>query len=212
MIAAPLVVLALLVAADRIAATAAEHTIATRTEGYGFTSPPAVRVEGFPFLTQLLTGRLDRVDFSGGRLRLGLVTAADVNAVATGIVLGSHGDVISRLTGTGLIPFAGVDRLAQAARVPGARISAGGPHLLKVQVTFGFITATGTAALAVSGPAALQVRLVSADGVPSFLVERIRTFTIHLSALPPGVALHSVRVVPQGVVITVAGHGVPVPG
>jgi DUF2993 family protein len=214
----PLVVLALLVAADRVAAAAAERTIATRTERYGFIGKPAVRVEGFPFLTQLRAGRLDRVDISGGRLRLGLataggaVTAENVSAVAAGITLGQRGDVISRLTGSGLIPFAAVDRLAQAARIPGARVSAAGPHLLRVQASFGFITAAGTASVAVSGPSTLRVRLVSAPGVPSFLIDRIRAFTIQLPALPLGVALRSVRVVPVGVVITVTGHDVPVPG
>lgn len=209
---------ALLVAADRVAAAATERTIATRTERYGFTGQPIVRVEGFPFLTQLLAGRLDRVDISGGRLRLGLaaagsaVTAENVSAVAAGITLGKHGDVISRLTGSGLIPFAAVDRLAQAARVPGARVSAAGPHLLRVQASFGFFTAAGTASVAVSGPSTLQVRLVSAPGVPSFLIDRIRAFTISLPALPAGVVLRGVRVVRQGVVMMVTGHDVPVPG
>jgi DUF2993 family protein len=213
-----MLVLVLLVAADRVAAAATERTIADRTERYGFIGQPGVRVEGFPFLTQLLAGRLNRVDISGGRLQLGLatagsaVTAENLSAVAAGITLGKRADVISRLTGSGLIPFGAVDRLAQAARIPSARVSAAGPHLLRVQASFGFISASGTASVTVSGPTTLQVRLVSAPGVPSFLIDRIRAFAIHLPALPLGVALHSVRVVRQGVVITVAGHGVPVPG
>jgi hypothetical protein len=209
----PLTLIALLVAADRIAAASAEHTIAARTERYGFTGPPDVTVEGFPFLTQLLAGRLDRVDITHGRLRLGLVTA-NVTAVATGITLGGRGgDVISRLTGSGLIAFPGVDRLAQAAHIPGARVSAAGPHLLKVQVHLAFITATATASVAVAGPSALRVRLISAPGIPSFLLARIRAVTIQLPLpLPLGLALSGVRVVRQGVIIAVNGRNVPLPG
>lgn len=208
--AALLVLLGLLVAADRITAAKTEATIASRVQRYGLTGQPDVTVEGFPFLTQLLGGHLDGVVITGGRLRLGTVTAA-AQVQADGITLGGRDYVIARLTGTGLIPFSGVDQLMRGAGVPGAKVSAAGPRLLRVQVTVSFFTATATASIAAQPPASLAVRLVSAPGIPSFLLDRFRSFTIGLPQLPAGVTVRGVRVVRQGVVIAVTGHGVHVP-
>jgi hypothetical protein len=211
-ICVPLALILLLLAADRIAAANAENTIATRTQRYGFVSKPAVTVEGFPFLTQLMNGRLDGFVISAGRLRLGPVTA-NVQGRATGVTLGGKdGDVITQLNGTGLIPFAGVNQLVRASGVPGAQVSAAGPRLLRLRVSLGIITVTGTASIALDGSGGLTVHLISAPGVPAFLIKRIRTFTIHLPRLPLDLALRSVRVGRQGVIIAVGGHNVRVSG
>jgi hypothetical protein len=206
------VVLLLLVTADRITAAHAENTIAARAERYGFIGKPAVTVEGFPFLTQLMSGRLDRVVISSGRMRLGPVVA-NVDAQATGIALGDKGDdVVTRLSGTGLIAFSGIDQLTRAAGIPGAAISAAGPHLLTVRVRFPFITATATASVVAEPPAGLRIQLISAPGVPSFLLQHIRALTIHLPGLPPGMTVRGVRVVRQGVIVAVSGRNIRLRG
>ena len=84
---AALVLLALLVAADRVGAAVAERVLAEELQrSGGFASRPDVEVRGVPFLTQVLAGRYDRVD----------VVARDVDA---GEVAGTPVQV-SRLSAT----------------------------------------------------------------------------------------------------------------
>lgn len=208
-IVAPLVVAGLLLAADRIAAAQAESTIAGRLEHYGFAATPGVTVDGFPFLTQLLAGRLDKVDVTSGRLRLGPVTAS-VHGTATGIRLGSgrSGGTISRVSGSALIAYSAIDRLAAASGVPGAQLSGAGPGLLRVRLNVSFFTITAVASVAPAGPSALRLRLVSASAIPSFILQHIRTFTIRLPGLPLGLVLRGVTVARHGVIAAVAGQDV----
>ena len=84
---AALVLLVLLVAADRVGAAVAERVLAEELQrSGGFASRPDVEVRGVPFLTQVLAGRYDRVD----------VVARDVDA---GEVAGTPVQV-SRLSAT----------------------------------------------------------------------------------------------------------------
>ena len=82
-----LVLLLLLVAADRVAAAVAERVLADELQrSGGFSSRPEVDVRGVPFLTQALEGRYDRID----------VVARDVDA---GEVAGTQ-VVVPRLSAT----------------------------------------------------------------------------------------------------------------
>ncbi|TML33547.1 MAG: DUF2993 domain-containing protein, partial [Actinobacteria bacterium] len=92
----------LLVASDRIAAYAAERTIATQAKkelaAREITTPtePKVSVGGFPFLTQVAKGRYDRITIhldhpssQGVTLDVLDVTATGVNASTSAIVNGT---------------------------------------------------------------------------------------------------------------------------
>lgn len=67
-----LVLLGLVVAADRLAIGQAESIVARNLRTHaGFAAEPAVTIHGFPFLTQLARNRFDRVDVDGRGMAAG---------------------------------------------------------------------------------------------------------------------------------------------
>lgn len=67
-----LVVLALLIAADRVADAVAEHEAATLLQrSQNLTHRPDVSITGFPFLTQLASGDFDEIDVRADGLTVG---------------------------------------------------------------------------------------------------------------------------------------------
>src|SRR3954452_1263679 len=111
-----LVILGLLVVADRVALAAAEHVVAGRIQtDQGLSQRPDVTIHGFPFLTQALSGRYDQVtvhvkglrdrtvpvqkltvDLRGVHVPLGAVTSGHLSRVpvdhATATILLSYAD------------------------------------------------------------------------------------------------------------------------
>jgi hypothetical protein len=201
--------LAVLASLDRVAAAYAENRIANQIQGYGFPSKPAVTVEGFPFLTQVITGHLDGVHISSDGLRAGPVTAS-IDAQATRITLspGYHGGVISRVTGTGLIAFSSIASLADSVGAPGLKISAAGPHSVKLRADLDVISATATARVIRTGADKFKIHIVSAGGIPPSVLGPVRNLTVQIPTLPLGLRVHGLHVTTKGVVIEVTGSNV----
>ena len=89
-----LVLVALLVVADRVAAAAAEHDVAKRIAAdQNLDRDPDVSIRGFPFLTQLFGGRYDDVDVTVHGLHAGELTIARLTAHLAGAHV-SFGDVV----------------------------------------------------------------------------------------------------------------------
>jgi LmeA-like phospholipid-binding len=204
-----LAIAAILVGLDRAAAAYAENRIASQIQSYGFPSKPSVTVEGLPFLTQIISRHLDGVHISANGLRAGPVTAS-IEADATGITLNSgyNGGVIAHVTGTGLIAFSSLTRLANSAGVPGVKISAAGPHSVKLSANLDVVSATAIARVKRTGPDRFKIHIVSTGGIPLSLIAPIRTLTVHLPTLPLGLTVQSLRVTQQGVVIHITGSNI----
>lgn len=83
------VLLALLVAADRIGAAVASGVVADklRTSG-GLSAKPSVSIKGFPFLTQAIAGRYDRIEVSATGLSRGGVRLARLDVTVKGSRIG----------------------------------------------------------------------------------------------------------------------------
>ena len=124
-----LVILGLLFGLDRAAAAYTADRIATKLQAEGFPVKPNVSVEGFPFLTQLISRHLDGVEVTAPRFPVGPVTAS-IDVQATNITLdsGYQSGTIAQVTGTGLITFASLAKLPALAAVPGLKISSAGSH------------------------------------------------------------------------------------
>jgi LmeA-like phospholipid-binding len=76
-----LVVVALAVAADFGAATAAEYTVAKQMrQQLGLADDPSVRINGFPFLTQALAGQYHAIDVRASGLSVDPLHDLDVEA------------------------------------------------------------------------------------------------------------------------------------
>jgi hypothetical protein len=201
-----LVLLALLAGVDRLAAVYAANQIATRIQKYGFPVKPGVTVEGFPFLTQVITRHLVGVDISAPNFPVGPVTAS-MQVHATGIALdsGYESGTIAHVTGTGLITFSSLSRLAGVQGAPGLKISRAGSHKLKLTANLQVLTATAVARVKKTGRDKFSIHVVSAAGIPASLLGPIRHLVVRIPKLPQGLAVQTVGVTVQGVVVQVAG-------
>lgn len=80
------VLLALLLAADRAGAALASRAIAAEVQSATrLPGEPDVEVAGFPFLTQALAGRYDRVELTARDVPAGELTLDRLDATLTGV-------------------------------------------------------------------------------------------------------------------------------
>ncbi|BCB85497.1 LmeA family phospholipid-binding protein [Phytohabitans suffuscus] len=173
----------LLVVADRVAASVAERTIsdeiAKELVAQDITSaPPEVGVGGFPFLTQVLSGRYESIKISlrdlegnvegeGVRVPRLDVDARDVSAPLEAIRSG-QGDVVAQtLDGTATISYTSIVALMDQ---PGLRLSErDGKLLVNLPREFGGqrIDLSGTADLTVAnGRVQIRFQDLQAEGLP----------------------------------------------
>ena len=204
-----LVIVGLLFGLDRAAAAYTANRIATTLQNEGFPVRPNVSVEGFPFLTQLISRHLQGVEVTAPRYPIGSVTAS-IHVHAQDITLdsGYQSGTIAQVTGTGLVPFASLARMPGLAAVPGLLISGDGPHMVKLSANLGVFAASAIARVTQTAGNELSLRIVSSSGVPAALLAPIRDLILRIPALPLGLTVQSVRVSPRGVVIGVAGSDV----
>jgi hypothetical protein len=205
-----LALLALLFGLDRAAAAYAANRIATQIQGHGFPVKPSVSVEGFPFLTQLITRQLDSVEITAPKFPVGAATAS-IKVHATGIALNSgyNSGTIAQVTGTGLIAFSSLPSLAGLSNVPGLKISRAGPRTVQLSLNLGIVSASAIARVEKTGQNEFSIQIISSSGIPPSLLDPIRHVTVPIPNLPLGLAVESVTVTGQGVLVHVAGSNVP---
>jgi hypothetical protein len=224
------VLVALLVVADRVAAWAAQRTLAERvaeelSAHQVGSSQPEVSIGGFPFLTQVASGRYERVvlrlrDVGSEQLRLPLVelTATGVTASARAIIERQGAVEADRVTGTATVGYAQVRALIGRddlqLRGEDGRIALRLPvELLGVPVTL-----VGVAGAEMAGNV-IQVRVrefgIESGGLPEGafpLVDQIArelSVDVALPPLPYGLSVDSVFAGPTGLVVSVSAAEVP---
>jgi hypothetical protein len=204
-----LAILGLLFGLDRAAATITADRIAAKLQTEGFPVEPSVTVEGFPFLTQLISKHLDGVQVIAPQFPVGSVTASiDVHATDITLDSGYQSGTIGHINGTGLITFASLAKVPALAAVPGLKVSAAGPHMVKLSANLAILAASAIARVNLVSPHEIALSLASASGVPAALLDPIRHLIVQMPALPLGLTVQSVTVNPQGVVIRVSGSNV----
>jgi hypothetical protein len=215
------VVVALLVGADFAARAVAENVAATQFQKQGnLSTKPDVTIEGFPFLTQVISKDISDVHVGISNLQEGPVTFTSINAVATGIRLHSYAfqsGTIGHISGTALIDFSSLSNTLTSefggfgALLNGAGLdlTAAGPN--EVKASLNLIVTTGSATWRITRAASnqLNINLVSSNGLPSALTGEIQNKTIMIPALPLGLTLDSLSVTPAGIVGNISGSNVP---
>ena len=201
------VIVGLLVVADRVAVASADHVVATRIQtDQGLAQRPHVSIHGFPFLTQAIGGRYDdvtltlhdlreghvpvhtlTVDLRGVHVPLGAVTSQHLTRVpvdrATASVLLSYGD----LNGY----FSGQQRLLQFSEGAGGQI----------EVTLS--TSVAGRRASVSGSGRIDVR--GSDLV--LAVGHGIDVTIPLGGLPFRIALVGAKATKAGILVQATASG-----
>jgi ABC-type lipoprotein release transport system permease subunit len=201
------VLLGLLVVADRVAVAYADNQFATQIQKQGFSSKPHVTIEGFPFLTQLAGRRFNDVQITANNEQAGPVTIDNITAAMRGIQLNSNynSGTVSSIDGTGLITFAS---LAHASPVPIAKITM--INSTEARLTVNLVVFTGSAVAQVTkvGTNKINIRVVSAGGIPASALGGLSNFTITIPQLPMGLTLQSVSVTAQGILVHITGQNV----
>jgi len=211
------VLLALLIAADRISLVVAEGVAADSIKSsQHLDSTPSVSAKGFPFLTQLISGNYDEIDVkahgltvdpSGRQLRVDVVTV-----VLHGVHV-SHGYSVlqaDRADATALI------RYTDLSRTLGTSITYAGSGRVRASagVTVGGVTLRGSVSarpdLTSSSTLSFADPQVSAAGisVPTALTNTLSSIfqpTISLAALPFGLTFTAITATAAGVVAHLRG-------
>jgi hypothetical protein len=216
-----LVIVAVLVGLDFGARAVAQNVMADKIQQQGnLPSKPSVRIEGFPFLTQLAARKFSHVTISAANVPADPVTISTIHAAGTGIQVNSYAfssGTIGNLSGTALISFGSLASTLTTQIGPlGSLLHGAGLNLIyagpgKVRANLNLVVTSGSAVWRVTrvGGNTLNIHLVSSNGLPSALLGSIQNLNIQIPKLPLGLKIDGVSVTPSGVVGDVSGHDVP---
>ncbi len=214
----------LLVGADRVALLIAERQAATEVQNsQGLSEKPSVSISGFPFLTQFLGGRFERVTAhiaglmvgeQGRSLRIGRLDA-QLNRVHTSRDFSTA--VADTATAQAVIAY------ADLSKTLGVQVSYGGGSGIhsRVKATES-VTVAGqqfggsvSAEVTVSGSNILKFESphfeVGGADVPPAVTDALSAVfsaPLPLTGLPAGLAISSVTASPTGITIALAGNHV----
>jgi hypothetical protein len=213
-----IVLVVVLVVADFAAKAFAESQVANQIQKQAGTSKkPSVSIQGFPFLTQVITRDVHAMNISWTDLNEGPVTFKTINAVLNGVHINSsfNGATVSQLTGTANISFGELSSALASQVGPlgslggaGLTLSAAGPN--EVKASLDLVIASGSATWRISRLSGnrLSAQLVASNGLPSGLLGSVQDITVPLSGLPLHLQIQNVSVTPNGVVGTLTGQNV----
>ncbi len=210
-----IVLLGLLIAADFAARSVAQDKFASEIQNHGFPKKPDVSIQGFPFLTQLVSRDIQQVNIRSANVPEGPVTIKSMNFVLNGLHLNSgySGGTVDTLTGSVFITFPELaNALTSQAGALGSLVGRAGLTLtaassdeVKASINLVLITASATWRITAVDGNKIHAQLVSSSGLPSSLLSSVSNITLHLPALPLSVSLQSVSVTPDGVTGHLAG-------
>lgn len=219
-IIALLVLIVVLVAADRLAAFYVQGRIASQIQDQGFSSKPSVSIKGFPFLTQLIGRHFQDIQISSRKVKAGPVEIQDINAELSDVHLNSgfSGGMVSHLSGAGVIPFgslsnaigslAGGGQLGQLVGAAGLTLKPAGSHKVKASINLLISGSATWRIIRVSGTE-IRVHLVSSSGgIPGALLSSIRNISVPIPKLPLGMKIQGVTVTTAGISVRVSGSQV----
>jgi hypothetical protein len=212
-----IVLIALLVAADFAARAFAENKAASEIQQQGFPKKPSVDIEGFPFLTQVASHEFHDIQISSSNVTEGPLDISSIDASLKNVHINGafSGGTIGTLYGTASITFTALANamtsqagsLGQLANA-GLTFSAAGPN--EVKASLNVLVFSGTAVWRVTRTAgnAINIRLVSAGGLPSSLLSPVSDITLNLPKLPLGLTIQSISVNSSGLVGVLTGQNV----
>ncbi|WP_229401057.1 LmeA family phospholipid-binding protein [Micromonospora okii] len=226
----------LLVIGDRVATGVAERAIADQVSKEiakqdAQSSPPEVEVAGFPFLTQVLDGKYERISIRltdvRGSVRGDALTLPTLDVDARNVrasletLRTQQGDVTAEtVDGTGTVTY---DSLAKLLDRPGLTLGERDGQLVvtaPVDILGQKLTVTGTAEVSVGQENQVSLRFndLDAEGLPNIPLARTLlnnyakgiSIDVPLPELPFQLALREVKPLPQGLAVTAAAKDVPI--
>ena len=204
------------VVADRVAVSAAQDAAVRelRANVAGVTGTPEVAISGFPFLTQLLGGKLTDVTAHADGLTIDGVGVTDVNVDAVGV--STHVPyTIYRAVLTGALSAGALQQLLATKAGVDLKLSINGDQLLAATQVLGLDVTAALVPRAENGKIRLDAATVTfgklavdVSALPGRLGTQLKNLLVPIDGLPAGFALSGVVVRDGGVRITVTGRDV----
>ncbi|MDS1271912.1 DUF2993 domain-containing protein [Lipingzhangella sp. LS1_29] len=219
-----LVLLALVVAADRGLHYATENEVGNQVaRQYPMTAEPDVTIGGFPFLTQVIAGTYSEVNVVTGaftynevQLERVDVTLTDVEAPLSDLLSGEPDIVAEEAEGTILVPYS---ELQQRIQREGMTIEQeGGTPRITGDFAHGGISVSVQSDLELAveeSTISVSPRNIEVSGdvpIDVDLVEDSLAFELPLGELPFGLRVTDIQTEPNGLEVTAEGEDVPVAG
>lgn len=224
LLVALVLLLAVLVVGDRVAASVTEGVVAERLqESGGLTAVPDVEIGGFPFLTQALAGRYDDVVVRASDVQVDQLVITDFTATAQGLQIplsdalsGSVSQVpveelrsIARLSYADLSQRSGERRLT-VGPADGGRVRVAG----ELDILGATLSASAVSRLSLDGSdvvvtgESFDVGNELADAVVTAAVGDRLDLRVPIGPLPYGLQLTGVEAGTDGVVVSSAASDV----
>jgi hypothetical protein len=212
-----IVLVGLLVGADFAARAYAENRVASQIQHQGFPRRPSVTIDGFPFLTQLVSRHFGEVQISSADFPEGPLLIQSLKATLNGVHVhsGYNGATVDQLTATIDVTFAALANAmtseagASALGNLGLNLSAAGSDEVKSTLNLEIASETVVWRVTPVDGDKISLQMVSDSGViPSSLLKSIGTITIPLPPLPLGLSLQSISVTPAGATGTATAQNV----
>lgn len=228
-----LLLIGLVVGADRVGAYAAERTVAEKVsqevDKLGVSSSePDVTIGGFPFLTQVVDGKYEEItirlrDVSANGVTVPTldIHATGVNATVSTLMSGDGPITADQVAGTATVGYDSVRALINQRGLTLAE--EGGKLRMNLPVTAGGQSFTAVAladVTVVGGVVRLNVTSIRAEGVtlPPLGQRLLDGYKSGLSAeikLPPlpfGLQINGVQAKPEGLAVSASAASVPLSG
>jgi hypothetical protein len=201
----------LVVVGDRVAASAAERRITESvTHELRGASGVSTQIHGVPVLTQVAHGALDHVTVTAAGVPASGVQLRDVVVDLYGVTTSSPRSA-QRVTAQALVPTSALQAKVGdgwTVKTDGDGLVASSSGLLGLTARVLPTVRDGRLAVDIDWVTVLGVR-VDGSSVPQAVTDRLGALVASVGALPLGLALDQVSVVPDGVQITAVGTDVP---
>jgi hypothetical protein len=206
------------VVADRLAVRAAEEAAVRQVETYveGMVGEPQVEIHGFPFLTQVLAGSLDRVTARADGLMVEGVQLTDVDVVARGVGTDEPYTVDDAVL-TATLSVAAAQELLTSHTDLDVELAAESGGLVARTTVLGVELTAGLEPRAEDGGIRVDVstlRLgpaeIDVEDLPRALEDRLTDITIPIEGLPAGIGLTGVEMRDGAIRLTATGTDVVV--
>ena len=217
-IIALVILVGLLVAADRIGAAVAESTLASQIQkDQKLSQKPGVSIGGFPFLTQVISRNFSHVTVDIRGLVASGVPISDIHADLSGVHVSSgyNSATVDNLTATAILNYSDLSKAIsnQVENIGTVTVSQGSDGQLKA--TYSLLGATVSAQVAASLQAGNTIELKSAGVDAGGLGSLVQAVTptgfdvkIPLGTLPFGMQLKSLVLTSNAADIIATGHNV----
>ena len=212
------VLVGLLVGADRVAAAVAESTLASKIQSsQKLSQKPSVSIDGFPFLTQVIARHFGHATIDIRGLVASGVPISDIHADVTGVHVSSgyNSAMVDTLVATAMLNYSDLSSaVTNLAGIGQVQVSQGTGGQLKA--TYSLVGIDVSAQVAVSLLAGNTIELKS-GAIDTGLLGSLTTpagfdVKIPLGNLPFGMQLKDLAVTSTAVDISATGHNVSLSG